>query len=91
MPLLGSRRVRDLAKSDNTQAMKDIMAGKTRANVKTEKLRGRAIVRGGAGTAARTIGLFGGILTYARSNLGSSSRIPCMAFASRKTRSTPAV
>ena len=30
-----------------------------------DKLRGRAIVRGGAGTAARTIGLFGGILTYA--------------------------
>ena len=47
------------------KAMKDIMAGKTRANVKTDKLRGRAIVRGGAGTAARTIGLFGGILTYA--------------------------
>lgn len=41
------------------------MAGKTRANVKTDKLRGRAIVRGGAGTAARTIGLFGGILSYA--------------------------
>jgi integrase len=65
VPLLGSRRVRDLAKSDIAQAMKDIMAGKTRANVKTDKLRGRAIVRGGAGTAARTIGLFGGILTYA--------------------------
>jgi len=65
VPLLGNRRVRDLAKSDITQAMKDIMAGKTRVNVKTEKLRGRAIVRGGAGTAARTIGLFGGILTYA--------------------------
>jgi hypothetical protein len=42
--------------------MKDIMAGKTRANVKAEKLRGRAIVRGGAGTAARTTALFGGIL-----------------------------
>jgi integrase len=65
VPLLGNRRVRDLAKSDITQAMKDIMAGKTRANVKTDKLRGRAIVRGGAGTAARTIGLFGGILSFA--------------------------
>jgi hypothetical protein len=38
------------------------MAGKTRANVKTDKLRGRAIVRDGAGTAARTTALFGGIL-----------------------------
>jgi integrase len=65
IPLLGSRRVRDLAKADITQAMKDIMAGKTRANVKTEKLRGRAIVRGGVGTATRTIGLLGGILSYA--------------------------
>jgi integrase len=45
--------------------MKDVMAGKTRADVKTGKLRGRAIVRGGIGTATRTIGLFGGILSYA--------------------------
>ncbi|CAH2400823.1 hypothetical protein MES5069_270064 [Mesorhizobium escarrei] len=73
VPLLGSRRVQDLAKSDITQTLKDIMAGKTRANVKTDKLRGRAIVRGGAGTAARTIGLFGGILTYAV-ELGMPSR-----------------
>jgi integrase len=65
IPLLGGRRVRDLTKADITQAMKDIMAGKTRADVKTGKLRGRAIVRGGIGTATRTIGLFGGILSYA--------------------------
>jgi integrase len=45
--------------------LKDIMAGKTRASAKTKKLRGKAIVRGGAGTATRTVGLLGGILTYA--------------------------
>src|SRR3546814_15105627 len=45
--------------------MRDIMAGKTRAFIKTSKLRGRANVRGGPGTAARTLGLIGGILTYA--------------------------
>jgi hypothetical protein len=41
------------------------MAGKTRVSVNTKKLRGKAIVRGGAGTATRTVGLLGGILTYA--------------------------
>lgn len=65
VPLLGSRRVRDLTKANITKAMKDIMAGKMRLTVKTKKLRGKSILRGGAGTATRTIGLFGGILTYA--------------------------
>lgn len=65
IPLLGTRRVKDLTKADITKAMKDIMAGKTRLVAKTEKLRGKSIVKGGVGTATRTIGLFGGILTYA--------------------------
>ncbi|WCM27337.1 site-specific integrase [Sphingomonas sp. QA11] len=65
VPLLGTRRVKDLTKPDITKAMKDIMAGKTRLVAKTRKLRGKSIVKGGAGTATRTIGLFGGILTYA--------------------------
>lgn len=62
VPLLGSRRVKDLTKADINKALKDIMAGKTAVSVKTKKLRGKAIVRGGAGTATRTIGLLGGIL-----------------------------
>ena len=65
IPLIGTRRVRDLTKADINKVLKDIMAGNTRASVKTNKLRGRAIVRGGAGTATRTVGLLGGILTYA--------------------------
>ena len=65
IPLLGTRRVKDLTKAEITRVMKDIIAGKTRVSVKTKKLRGRAIVRGGAGTATRTIGLLGGILSYA--------------------------
>lgn len=65
IPLLGRHRVKDLSKADINKAMKDIMAGKTAMSVKTEKLRGKAIVRGGTGTATRTIGLLGGILTYA--------------------------
>jgi integrase len=65
IPLIGTRRVKDLARADINKVLKDIMAGKTRAEVKTKKLRGKAIVRGGAGTATRTVGLLGGVLTYA--------------------------
>src|SRR3546814_2982075 len=50
--------------------MKDIMAGKTCQSEKTGKLRGRSIVRGGHGVANRTVGLLGGILSYARDELG---------------------
>jgi integrase len=65
IPLIGRRRVRDITRADVIKVMKDIMAGATRATVKTAKLRGKAIVRGGPGTARRTVGLLGGILTYA--------------------------
>jgi len=65
IPLIGTRRVKDLTKADINKVLKDIMAGKTRVSVKTKKLRGKAIVRGGAGTATRTVGLLGGILIYA--------------------------
>jgi integrase len=44
--------------------MRDVAAGKTAADVKTKK-RGRAIVEGGKGTATRTVGLLGGIMSFA--------------------------
>jgi hypothetical protein len=61
--LIGTQRVKDLTKTDINRVLKDIMAGKTRVSVKTKKLRGKAIVRGGAGTATRAVCLLGGILT----------------------------
>jgi integrase-like protein len=64
IPLLGVRRVKDIAQSDINRFIRDVVSGKTKADIKT-KVRGRAIVRGGAGTAARAVGLLGGILTYA--------------------------
>jgi integrase len=64
VPLLGTRRVKDITQSDINRFIRDVMSGKTKADIKT-KPRGRAIIRGGAGTAARAVGLFGGILTYA--------------------------
>ena len=64
IPLLGTRRVKDITPSDINRFIRDVISGKTKTDIKT-KARGRAIVRGGAGTAARAVGLFGGILTYA--------------------------
>jgi hypothetical protein len=70
IPLLGKKRVTHVTKADVTAMMKDIMAGKTNTSEKTEKLRGKSIVRGGLGAASRTVGLLGGIFTYARDELG---------------------
>ena len=44
--------------------MNDVASGKTALDVKTKKF-GRAIVRGGEGTATRTVGLLGGIFSFA--------------------------
>jgi len=67
IPLLGTRRVKDLSAADVTRFMRDVASGKTKTNVKTCK-HGRAIVRGGIGTGTRTLGLLGALLTYAREN-----------------------
>ena len=63
-PLLGHRTVKDLRPKDIVSLRDDVIGGKTAVNIKT--VHGRAIVKGGRGTAARTMGLLGGILTYAR-------------------------
>jgi integrase len=64
LPLLGRHRVRDLTTPDIIRFMRDVTAGKTATDTKTG-FRGRAIVEGGAGTASRTVGLLGGILSFA--------------------------
>lgn len=70
IPLLGRKKVVQVTKADVTSMMKDIIAGKTKVAVRTGRLRGKSIVRGGLGAASRTVGLFGGILTFARDELG---------------------
>jgi integrase len=65
LPLLGNSRVQDLKASDIYRFLSDVASGKTSTIQKTSKKRGKSIVRGGLGTASRTVGLLGGMLTYA--------------------------
>jgi integrase len=63
-PLLGRRSVTSVTREDVEAFMHDVAAGKTAAKTKT-KARGLARVRGGKGTASRTVGLLGAIFSYA--------------------------
>ncbi|QKJ91623.1 tyrosine-type recombinase/integrase [Agrobacterium pusense] len=65
IPLIGNRLVQELTTADVIKMMRDVTIGKTAANEKTEKLRGRAVVTGGAGTASQSVTLLSAILTYA--------------------------
>jgi integrase len=56
--------VRDLTPPDINRFMRSVAAGKTADDVKTG-IRGRAIIKGGKGTGTRTVGLLGGILSFA--------------------------
>ncbi len=63
-PLLGRRAVASVTREDVESFMHDVATGKTAGKTKT-KPRGLAHVRGGRGTASRTVGLLGAIFTYA--------------------------
>ncbi|MDD2870317.1 site-specific integrase [Neomegalonema sp.] len=64
-PLLGKKLVIDLKRADVAGLVRDVTEGKTATSGKSDKPRGRIKVTGGKGTAARTKGLLGGILSYA--------------------------
>jgi integrase len=63
-PLLGRKKAKDVSRADIERFMQDVAAGKTACDERTG-VRGRAIVEGGKGTATRTVGLLGGIFTFA--------------------------
>ncbi|WP_036286930.1 site-specific integrase [Methylosinus sp. PW1] len=64
VPLLGSRVARELTRADIQRMADAIAAGKT-AGIFKAGPRGKAVVEGGPGTAARVVELFGGIWTWA--------------------------
>jgi integrase len=64
VPLLGKKKVRELRPTDVARFIRDITVGKTVTDERTGRY-GRAIVKGGAGTAARTAGLLSGIMAFA--------------------------
>jgi hypothetical protein len=63
-PLLGSKIAKALTQADIAKFQADVAAGKSRADIKTKK-RGRAIVEGGRGTAARSLAVLGAMLQFA--------------------------
>src|SRR3984893_4759353 len=63
-PLLGQIRLRALTRGDVEKFQQDVAVGKSRADIKT-KPRGRAIVSGGKGTAARSLAILGTLLSFA--------------------------
>ena len=64
LPLLGSRKARSVTTADLEAFMHDVADGKTHRREKLEKKRAFRNVRGGKGTASRTIGLLGAIFAY---------------------------
>ena len=65
VPLLGRLSVKAVTREDIDAFMHAIADGKTANKIKTGKKRGLARVRGGKGTASRTVGLLGAIFSYA--------------------------
>jgi integrase len=76
VPLIGNRVAASLTRQDVQRMADDIAAGKTAAVIKT-KPRGVARVTGGAGNAARIVGLLGGIFTWAEKRGFVSGANPC--------------
>jgi integrase len=63
-PMLGRIRVRLLTRGDIEKFQQDVATGKSKADIRT-KPRGRAILSGGKGAAARSLAVLGTVLSFA--------------------------
>ncbi|NTZ43619.1 tyrosine-type recombinase/integrase [Altererythrobacter sp. SALINAS58] len=83
--LLGSKRIGEVTRADVEKFLRDVADGKTATDEKTGKF-GRAIVKGGKGTATRTVRLLGGIFSYAvaRGYIEKNPRIGVKVYADGK-------
>ncbi len=63
LPLLGRRLAKSLTQADVARFQSDVAAGRTAADEKTG-FRGRAIVKGGKGTAARSLAVLAAMLQF---------------------------
>jgi integrase len=64
-PLLGDKLVKELTQAQVRRFFEDVVKGRTAKAAKTGKKRGKSVVRGGVTAAKRSVGLLGGMLTYA--------------------------
>lgn len=64
-PLLGGKRISAITAIDIERFLRDVASGKTATQPRKVGSRAVSHVLGGKGTASRTVGLLGGILTYA--------------------------
>jgi integrase len=64
VPLLGRKKIRELERRDVDRFLKDVADGRTATDERT-KARGRAIVRGGRGTANKAVALLSAIMSFA--------------------------
>jgi integrase len=65
VPLLGRRHLATITQADVQRFQRDVTKGKTKADIKSERKRGRAIIEGGPGTAARATAVLSAMLQWA--------------------------
>jgi hypothetical protein len=85
-PLLGRLSVASVTREDVEDFMHSVADGKTAGKTRTAKKRGLANVRGGRGTASRTVGLLGSIFSYARRHRMCADN-PCTGLLASRTAS----